>query len=61
MTTVTPLCIPDAEATTATYVNNDPERPRYNKPFCRVNGNPYIPGSAIKGMLRNVALVLWWR
>ena len=55
--TITPLCIPDAEATTASPIASGPQRgeERKIKPFCRVDGKPYIPGSTLKGMLRSVA------
>lgn len=57
LTPVTALCIPDPEATTESTIEAGEHRgkKRLDKPFCRVDGKPYIPGSALKGMLRSVA------
>jgi CRISPR-associated protein (TIGR03986 family) len=57
LTVITPLCIPDPEATASFEIEQGKheDKQRLKKPFCNVGGKPYIPGSSLKGMLRNVA------
>lgn len=53
LTNITPICIPDTEKTIKKPIGNGKERDC--KPFMKVDNKPYIPGSALKGMLRSVA------
>ena len=56
LTNITPLCIPDPKETDKFPIKDDPKgKERFWKPFMRVDGRPYIPGSSLKGMLRSVA------
>lgn len=55
---VTPLCLPDPEASQELLIQAGPNRgkKRWRKGFSRLgDGTLYLPGSSIKGMLRSVA------
>ncbi len=51
---ITPLCIPDPEATEEIGIGIG-DKKRKQKPFLLMNGQPALPGSSLKGMLRSVA------
>lgn len=51
---ITPLCIPDPEATEEIGIGIG-DKKRKQKPFLMMNEQPALPGSSLKGMLRSVA------
>jgi hypothetical protein len=55
---VTPLCVPDAEASAPFTIASGPHQgeERWHKRFCRLpDGTLFVPGASLKGMLRAVA------
>ena len=49
---ITPLCVADGSET------DESDETRRTKPFFRLNGEPCIPASSLKGMIRSVAEAL---